>query len=226
MKLYITFVLIFLSGIGIVLLPGCKKNSNAQFWLHLHTDIDTTEIALNTVYANPTDSTHTHYRNMTIDSGGYTITNIEMITTSGNTVNISGTVGAVADSEQYQVSTINPGTYKSITFTVSNWHVYGKVDTSAAGNGTDTTKFVHYSFQENASVTVTMPDHAQYFAGNPITGIEYTVTTGEIFFVHLIADYSKLLRGINMQTTWSGTGTSAPSVQMATNISNTFHYEE
>lgn len=226
MKFNILFVAM-LSFMAFGVLSSCNKDKNndtgtAQLWLHLHTNIDTTEAELGEVIANPVDSADPHvaFRNMTIDSAMYTVSNIRLVTLSGDTERVSGSYQISADEEEYEIGSIPTGTFVSVTFDVSNFHVMGMVDTSVAGTGTPNT--MYHFMETGTTVTVRMPAHATAISG----GENYVVSKDEVFFIHMICDYSKLLRGIDMKTVQ--TTSQAVSSQMVYNLTNNqvFTYEE
>jgi len=231
-----------------------KTNTNAStpkgiLYLHVHTDIDTNEVD-SAVVAK--DSSGRHFQ---LDIAQFYISGIILTKSDGTSyaINNAYILKNIAQ-EQYLVDSIPTGNYTTITFSVgvdasrnsmnpssfastsalspqtpSMWfgstsqgyifmNLQGYADTTAAQNGPVNQPF---SYQLGTSAllrTVTMPIHSPVF----------TATPNSSMFIHIIADYGKVLRGINFKTQNTATPFTNIGVttQIANNIPTMFRYEE
>ena len=251
-----SFILFFVFTTGLV---SCKKSdsgttgSTGTFYLHLHTNIDTSEVD-DTAALYP-DASGRHFG---LNTAQLYISNIMFHNVNGSMTNVPGAVILKnIDSEQYVIGTVPVGTYDYIMFDVglngttnalaptafnNNGYVsnntmwfgnstagymfvklIGLADTSTAQNGSGMVPF-SYAIGSAANLkTVTLPTRSG-------TSLQpYILTANNTNFVHLIADYGKLLSGVNFNTqTQTDTYTTNPGLagSIANNIPNMFSYEE
>jgi hypothetical protein len=229
-------------------IQGCKKKSTVQkLQLHLHANVDTNEVDLGTTYANAAG------RNISLSSIRYYISNVKMIDQTGAIVSIPGTILVSPPTEEYELGEIPVGTYKSITFDVgvaaadnhsdpasksstdplhtqspsmnfgtTDGYVFadleGMVDTSSAGTSAPNAAFSYKIGTDALRKTVTMPVHSSL----------YTVTANNNITVHIIADFSVMLRGLDMKTIRTVTPQSDlhDATLISNNISSMFTYEQ
>jgi hypothetical protein len=95
----------------------------------------------------------------------------------------------------------------------------GKIDTTAAGTGTNLIPFVYKIGTTAHRVTISMPVKS------------FTVTANQTTTVHIIADYAKLLYSVqlnipgNLSLTTAAQNAGTLAEQMSANINNLFDYE-
>jgi hypothetical protein len=204
---------------GVIAVSSCKKKDPADdgvvptgiMMFHLHNYIEDNEVDL----YNIPYTTHAG-RSISLSLAQLYISDVELIKPDGSTYAISNTkLLKKQETETYEIGEVPVGNYKSIRFKVglnpennvpdlknisdsvmwfSSLHVtqgyiflnvQGKIDTSAAMTGT----LVPFIYKIGTNINykqVTMPDK------------NFTVTSGEITYTHLMADYSMLFNGINL----------------------------
>jgi hypothetical protein len=241
--------------IGIVLfITGCKDKAptpTAMLTLHLHTNIDTNEVAPGTAYPN------WEHKNISLSRAQYYISGIKLIKSDNSTVSVSGTTLVTMGIEQYMVGNVPVGTYKSISFNVGvqsadnhtelsshtgtdalaaqnpSMHysttadgyiflaVEGLVDSNASG--TPNKAFSYHIGTDALLQTVTLGDHSAAPYNAP-----FIATANGSVTVHMVADYDKLFntihQDVNSQTnTLDGAWIAGT---LAGNIPAMFEYEE
>lgn len=255
MKTHFKF-LTFLAAACILIGASCKKNkssdeeqpavANGTLYIHVHTDIDTTEVDSAMVAADASG------RRFELDVAQFYISDIKLKKADGSTVSVgSGCILKNIATEEYLVGSVPAGNYQSISFNVgvgsadnqtmpsshpasdplsaqnpSMWfgstsqgymfvNVQGKADTTAAHNGPANFAFSYQLGTSTMLKTVTMPNQA------------FTVASNQSQLVHLVADYGKLLNGVDFKAQPSATPFANASVatQIANNIQGMFHYE-
>ena len=229
--------------------PTTTGNSQGTLWVHLHTDIDTNEVELGDTARNSDG------RKMVLTMAQMYVSGINMVNTNGTSVSVPANILKTVDSEAYQVGPIATGGYSYITFNVGldqttnatnpssysagsplaahtppMWfgstsqgyifvNVSGYIDTSAGKNGKANYPFSYKIGSNSLLQSVKMPAHTPIFS----------VTSGGITFVHLIIDYGKIVKGLNLKTeNMTDTYTTNPSLaaKVAANIPGMFTYEE
>jgi hypothetical protein len=214
---------------------------------HIHTDIDTHEVVVgDTVYT-------ADKRKMTLTVAELYISGIKLYKTSdGSEVNVDGYILKTMNDEQYQAGSFPAGNYSTVSFnvgldasvnhkdpstfatgnplakqTLPMWfgstdkgyiflNIKGFIDTSAAKNGKANFPFSYQVGSDALLTNVKMPDdHA------------FTAYSGKMSEVHLLIDYSALLKGLNMKTENMADPTSNPTLcaKVAKNIPHIFRYE-
>ena len=255
MKHIIKYLSIFILLAAVIISAGsCKKTNKTTaatgtFYFHIHTDIDTSEV----------DDTAALYRDATgrhiaLHEGKFYISNIVLHNVDGTTFTFPPPyILKTIDSEEYLIGTAPIGIYTSVDFTVgfppiptailtSDFPYYstmvcdsprygfntmkmvGVADTTAGQTGTNLVPFNYELVSLLHSRTVTMPTR-----GTAAYPTNYVLTSGGTQYIHLIADYGKLLSVIDFKTQDSTNGYSIhPAVadSIANNIPNMFRYEE
>ncbi len=243
------------ASLCLLTLAGCRKKSqpadqpapaNGTLYLHIHTHIDTTEVDSGMVAKDATG------RRFELDLAQFYISGITLKKADGSTVS-AGNVYLLKKiaQEQYLVGSVPSGNYLSVTFNVgvdaaanqttpashaptdalytqnpSMWfgsttqgyifmNLQGKADTSALNNGPVNAPFSYQLGTSSMLKTFTLPDKA------------FTVAPGQSQLVHIIADYGKLLQGVNFKTQPTATpfSNAAVAAQISNNIQFMFHYE-
>ena len=239
----------------LIFMGGCKTDPTptAMLMLHLHTNIDTNEVAPGASYPNWAG------RNVQFTRAQYYLSNITLTKTDGSKVGLSGRVLVTWGTEDYMVGNIPVGSYKSISYQVgvdaNNNHtdpashtatdvlsaqnpsmhfadnatgyifmaVEGMVDSSATGTGTPNKTFSYHIGTDALLTTVAMPDHS----AAPYSQVYTATANGSITF-HMIADYGKLFKNVDMKTNTVTNTIDNPTLAtaLAVNISSMFRYEE
>ncbi len=234
---------------------SCKKTTSTAtgtVYIHLHTNIDTNEVADTTVLY--TDAIGRHFG---LNSAQFFVSNIVLQNADGTSYTMKNAyILKGIDSEQYLVGTAPVGTYTSFKFNVGldattnakapssftttgylpsseMWFgnttqgymfmkLKGFADTTTAQNGTSLMPF-SYEIGSAANLkTVSMPVRSGTYA-------PYTLVSGGVIYLHLICDYGKLLSVIDFKTQQStDTYNTNPAIAtaIANNFSNLFKYEE
>ena len=248
------FTTIFICG-SLVFASACHKPNNNTgtpkgiLYLHIHTDIDTNEVDSAVVAM---DSSGRHFQ---LDLAQFYISGVILTKSDGSTyaINNAYILKSIAQ-EQYLVDSIPTGNYTTISFNVgvdasknssdpssfpassalstqtpSMWfgttsqgyifmNLQGFADTTAAQTGPVNQPFSYQLGTSTLLRSVTMPVHSKVF----------TATPNGSMFIHIIADYGKVLRGVNFKTQNMATPFTNLSVatQIANNIPTMFRYEE
>ncbi len=237
---------------------GCKKKDNnsadtAQLYFHIHTNIDTNEVEnYNQVYETGAG------RKISLSKAQLYVSHIQLVKQDGSTYEIPDTVVLkVFEQEVYFVANVPTGIYKSVKFNVGldatqntassstadvfnhpeMWYgsttqpggyvfanVQGAIDTTTNGNGTmaQMQPFVYKLGTSANYKQVSMPDHTP----------AYNFEKDQVQYIHLIADYSQLFNGIqlnnsanlNIRSVAANSTTNGAAV--GNNISAMFSYEE
>jgi hypothetical protein len=250
----ITTIIIIISGM--VFISSCKKNEPTPtlstpmgaLYFHIHTDIDTTEVATDSVGADANG------RRFSMHVGEFYVSGITLKKSDGTSYSLSAndyllkTIGT----EAYYVDSVPAGNYTSVSFNVgidaatnskapssfssssvlsaqnpSMWfgtttegyifmNVQGMADTSSTHNGAVNFP-ISYQIGTNALLrNVSMPYQT------------FTVVANQIQYVHIIADYGKMLNGIDFKAHNNVSPFNSDSLtatQIANNIPNMFRYE-
>ncbi len=251
-KLAASLMAISVVTIGI---SSCGKTSSlatGTVYVHLHTNIDTNEVA-----DNNTRYSDANGRHFSLSKAQFFMSNIVLKNVDGNTYTIKDAyILKGIDGEQYIAGTAPVGTYTSFTFNVGldpttnsktpssfspasyltsseMWYgntaqgymfmkVQGIADTTATQNGTNQVPF-NYEIGSAANLkTVSMPVRTGAFR-------PYTLVSGGVIYLHMICDYGKLLSVVDFKTQ-SNTDTyntnPALATTIANNIPNMFEYED
>jgi len=242
---------IFFIGI-IVSVMACSKSPEVvppvqygNMYFHIHTNIDTAEADSGAVCKDATG------RRFKLNIAQFYICGITVKNTSGLTSNATGvyllkTIGT----EEYYVASMPAGNYASVSFSVGIDATANSKTPSiyAAGNVLGTQNPVMWSgstslgyyflnvqgFADTTSTntgTVTSP--ISYLIGtnsllrSAAIPISFSITANQNNLVHFIADYGKLLKGINFKTqsTCDLTTNTSVATQIANNIPNMFRSE-
>lgn len=239
----------------IFFVSSCKTKSTSStgtIYIHMHTDIDTNEVADDTTLYD--DGTGRHF---SLSTGQFYITDISLHSVTGTTYKFSGVyVLKTIGTEQYLVGQAPVGTYDNVSFTIGvsaadnsiapssfasthalnntdMWFgntiqgymfvkVEGKADTTAAQTGANLMPFVYEIGGATNLRTVTMPTRTGSM-------VPYILTSGGTQYVHMTCDFSKLLSGVNFKTDnnlTSPTANPTLATTIANNIGSMFEYEE
>ncbi|MEI8280027.1 MAG: MbnP family protein [Bacteroidota bacterium] len=239
-------------------ISACKKDntsstaSTGTFYIHLHTNIDTNEVASKTALYR--DSSGRHF---SLSTAQFYISNIMLHNVTGSMYTFSGvTIIKNIDSEAYLVGQAPVGTYDYVMFDVgldsatnalsptafspigyisssSMWYgcssqgyqfmkLIGTADTTAAQNGTN---LVNFSYEIGSSAnlkSIKMPVRSGSYA-------PYILTKGGNQYIHVICDYGALLSVVDFRTqdssnTYGVNPTLSSSI--ANNFVKMFRYEE
>jgi len=227
---------------------SCKKKTITQkLQLHLHANVDSNEIDLGGAYANAEG------RNISFSNIRYYISNVKMIDETGATVDIPGTILYHSGEENYEVGEIPVGNYKSIAFDIGvpaadnhsnpashesgdplgvqdpamyfspeNGYIFmdleGMVDSFDTGHGVPQRAFTYMLGTDALRKRIIMPVHSSTFK----------VSEGNNITVHMIADFSLLLKGIDMKNVYKVNPLTDlhDATLLDNNLSNTFSYEQ
>ncbi len=238
---------------------ACKKTTSTAtgtFLMHLHTDIDTNEVDDTTMLYKDATGRHIsiavaqfYISNVVltnVNGSTYTIKDARILKNIDSEQYVLGTapVGTYS-SVTFDVgldaatNALQPTAFTTTGFidNSSMWFgstsqgfmflkLQGKADTTTAQNGTNLVPF-SYEIGSAANLkTVTMPVRG---SGSYATYQPYILTAGGYNYIHLIADYGKLLSVIDFKTQDStDTYTTNPTLSntIANNIPNMFRYEE
>ena len=241
--------------ISSILNTSCKKTTSTAtgtVYIHLHTNIDTTEVDdTTTLYSDASG------RHFSLTKAQFFVSNIILQNADGSSYTMKNAyILKGIDSEQYLVGTAPVGTYTSFKFNLGldattnaktpasfaptgylpsseMWYgnstqgymfmkIQGFADTTLAQNGTNLMPF-SYEIGSAANLkTVTMPVRSGTYA-------PYTLVSGGVIYLHLVCDYGKLLSVIDFKTQpTTDTYTTNPAIatSIANNCSNLFDYEE
>ncbi len=243
----------FIAGL-VLFASSCKtkdSNSTGTMYIHLHTNIDTNEVADDTTLYD--DGTGRHF---SLSTGKFYLTDITLHNVTGTTYKFDGVyILKTIETEQYLVGQAPVGTYDYVTFTVgvsgadnskapssfASSHALsagdmwfgnttegymflkaeGKADTTAAQNGTNLMPFVYEIGTAANLKTVTMPVRTGSLT-------PYILTAGGTQYIHMACDFGKLLSGVNFKTynsLTSPTANPALATTIANNIAGMFDYE-
>lgn len=218
------YILILVAFIPILLLQmSCKKKDNnagmGTLYFHLHTDVDTNEVGdYGIVYTTSTG------RKIAVDKAQMYLSHIELIRTDGTTYPISGVIVLKSqETEEYYLSKVPAGTYKSIKFDVGLDATQNALPSTADtalnhsemwyGATAQPGGYMFINFQGSVDTTTNGNGTAadmrpfMYFIGTnahlttitmPNHSPSYTITDGQTQFVHIKIDYNKLLDGIQL----------------------------
>ena len=242
-----------------VFTTSCTKPSNSggttgTFYIHLHTDIDTNEVADTTVLYR--DAMGRHF---SLKTAQFFLSNIVLQNANGTSYTVANAIILKnIDSEAFLICNAPIGAYTSVSFNVgldssTNTktpgviNIYGYIPTSTMWYGTNISGYNFMKLQGFADTSlmqtgvnpvpfsyligsetnlrkVTMPIRSASTAYKP-----YLLTANSIVYIHIICDYGKLLSVINFNTqdsTDSYTLNPSIATKIADNIPNMFHYEE
>ena len=222
--------------------------------LHLHNYIDNVEVDdYNIVYTTSTDG-----RKISLSKGQFYLSNIELIKLDGSVYSIPDSIVLkLQEIETYTVADVPVGNYKSVRFYVGlnptvnqktpsssvsdvlnksdMWYgstaqpqgyvymnISGKIDTTSSATGTVANmQPFKYLIGTNANYKqITMPDQ------------NYSITPNQVQYIHLLADYSKLFSGIqlnnnnNLTLLTPADNAGLLGIKLGNNMSTIFSYEE
>ncbi len=257
MKNIKTLSIIFLFA---VMISACKKSADTTpaatqqsttgtLYFHLHTDVDTNEVAnYGDVYVL------TGGRKISVTKAQLYISNIQLVRADSSVYTVPNTVLLkVQEIEPYLVGNVPAGNYVTVRFTVgldsttnakvptsadtalnnsSMWfggsaqpsgyvfvNFQGTIDTTAAANGSNLVPFMYMIGTTANKRQVTLPYQ------------NFTVSPGQVQYVHMIIDYNKLLTGVNLSNMnnlmvmSTNDNTSNVAKTINNNIPTIFHYE-
>ena len=230
--------------------------ATGTFYFHIHTDIDTSEV--DDTAALYSDATGRHIglttgnfiiSNITLknaDGSTYAMSGVQILKTIDSEEYIIGTAPVgVYTSVSFNIGDLSANVLRptaSLFYTTisGNGMLYGASDSSSTGcmnfkikgfadttAGQTGTNPVHFSYEIGGDArirTVTMPTR-----GTAAYPTNYVLTSGGTQYIHLIADYGKLLSVMDFKTQDSTNGYSIhPAIadSIANNIPNMFRYEE
>jgi hypothetical protein len=238
-----------------LLITGCKTNNagNAILALHIHTYLDSNEIVFGTSYPNPAGRNITVNRaefyisnivltgtdgSLTAVSGtvlvappaeDYIVGSIPV----GNYKSITFNVGIPVTNNHDDPSAHGGGDplssqTPSMHF-ASNTDGYifmafeGLVDSSVSGTGTPSKPFSYHIGTDSLLRPVVMPDHSVAPYNTP-----FSANAGKATYIHIIADYARLVRGVDMNANniTNTTDVKPLADTLANHIPGMFRYEE
>jgi hypothetical protein len=232
---------------------SCKKSTTdmppltprGTFALHLHTDIDTSEIDSGGVGRDALG------RQIQLNLAQFYFSNVTLISTDGISRGISGVFMKIIGQEVYLVGEAPAGNYAYFSFQVGldnttnqtlpssyaagnvlapqnppMWfgstsqgyiflNIQGYADTSAGNNGPLNQPLNYQIGTSTALKRVTMPLQA------------FTIVSNQVYVAHVIADYGVLLQNVNFKTQNNATTFSNPTVanSIASILPYIFRYE-
>ena len=256
-KQYIQIAFIcFAAMIGLTF-NSCKKDTPAPtptpapgtIAFHLHTNVDTAEVdTYGSTYALSSG------RKITVNIAQLYLSGIQLVKLDGSTVDVPGViVFKKQQNEVYTIGSVASGNYQTVKFNIgldapinaatpaasdstlnqpSMWfgataqplgftfvNFQGTIDTTTAGTGT---LLYPYSYKIGTAANVgrvTMPVQ------------NYTISPGQVTFVHMIIDYNKLFNGIqlnvnsNLTMNTNAANATPLGIQISHNIPAMFRYE-
>jgi hypothetical protein len=253
---FVTVIIAFV----VIYLSACHKKKQTvdptaptgTLMMHLHTNVDTNEVEdYATIYTTEAG------RKISVSSAQLYISNIQLTKLDGTLYSVADRIILQEQgTEVYKIGNVPVGNYKSISFQVgldpatnlktpsaadtslnqsSMWFgnaaqpegylfvsFKGTIDTTTAANGTvGQMQSFSYRIGTNSNYKkVTMPDKV------------YSVTEGQVQYVHLTVDYNKLLEGVQLNNhgnlTVSSVADNATTLAatISNNIASMFSYEE
>ncbi|MGZ4033430.1 MAG: MbnP family protein [Bacteroidia bacterium] len=258
MKKYIQVSIVAAIAVLGLTLNSCKKDkdttpepaANGTLMFHLHTNADTAEVDYGTVY------TMTSGRKISVTKAQLYITDVKLVKLDGSTYNVPNfSLLKKQEVEVYTIGSVPSGNYKSVRFQVgltaaTNASVPGAADSTFNqpqmwfGATAQPLGYIFVNFQgtidTTASATGTIPQMQPFsyaigtnanLANVSMPDQNFTVSPGQVQYVHLVIDYSKLFNGItlnvnsNLMMNTAGANTSPLATQLANNIPLMFHYE-
>ncbi len=229
-----SFCALLLTAICFMSITSCKKKTTVEatgtFFIHLHTNIDTNEVADKTALYR--DSGGRHFG---LSVAQFYLSNIMIHNVNGNMYTFTGVhVLKCIDSEAYLIGNAPVGTYDYVMFDVgldqatnaltpasftnngntpnstmwygntSQGYMYMKLqgfaDTTMAQNGTN---LVHFSYGIGKMFAVGGGDRNLKSVSMPVRTASYApyiLTVGGTQYIHMICDYGKLLSTVNFNT--------------------------
>jgi hypothetical protein len=244
---------IFITGLfALAFLPGCKKtvepqpavSSTGNLSFHFHTLSDTAEFLPGDTVADASGRKY-KYSVAQLYISGVSLIKLDGTSVPVNNVNIL----IHPQEENYSVGSVPVGNYKSVAFNIGIDTAHNHKDLSlySAGNALAAqTPSMHFSTNQEGYIFVNVAGFVDTTAAmngplnqpfNYQIGIDsllkhkvmpdqpYSILSGQIQFVHMYIDYSKLFQGINLKTENVGTKGDAVAQKVAKNISSMFRYE-
>lgn len=256
MKIYFNLIMV---ASCIILIHACSKptdstpattqSTTGSLYFHLHTDVDTNEVAnYDSVYIL------TGGRKISVSKAQLYISDIQLVRGDSSVYNVPNTILLkVQEIEPYFVGNVPAGNYITVRFTVgldsatnlktptptdtalynsTMWfdisaqpkgyvfvNFQGSIDTTASANGNNLIPFMYMIGIEANKKQVSMPYQ------------NFTVLAGQTQYVHMIIDYNKLFTGVNLSNPnnlmimnlTDNTTTNAKAI--SNNIPTMFHYE-
>ncbi len=233
---------------------ACKKSDNAVvatpkgvLYFHMHTDIDTNEVDSAMIAM---DAIGRHFQ---LDTAEFYISGVVLHKADGATYAVSGAYALKTMAEEdIKIDSVPTGNYTSVSFNVgvdaaanqTNPATYGASSVLSVQNpsmwfGSTTQGYIFMNIAGYADTTVAQNGpvnrHFSYQLGTSgmlatvnLPVMNFTVVGNEVSFVHLIADYGKVLNGVSFKTQNEATPfvNATIATQIANNISNMIRYEE
>ena len=247
-----------LAGICLFMLSFCKTETPVNpvtpvgtFLFHLHTDIDSNEVAAyNTIY------TKNSGRKMSLSLAQLYISGIQLVKLDGSTVDLTGKkILKTFESEDILVGDAPVGNYKSVRFKVgldatTNALIPTTPSDSAIlnkpemwfGSAAQPDGYVFLNLQGKIDTSSTLNKPLVPFLYKIGTNANYTqinmedenfsVVEGHAVFSHININYSNLFNGItlnqigNLSVTTASANSSALALKIVNNISSMFSYEQ
>jgi hypothetical protein len=233
---------------------SCKKDQTAspapvtmaQLLVHLHTNIDTSEVDTSTASKDATG------RRIKIKLAQFYASGIRVQKSDGSWLPMTGLIILkTIPNEQYVLGNVPTGNYQSIAFNVGLDATTNSGDpgTQAAGSvlgvqnpsmwfGSTAQGYIFMNIQGMVDTsagnngTVNFPISYQLGTSTMLKSVTlpsktYAVVANQANFVHLICDYGKALAGVNFKTQnmaspWSN---ATVATQIANNVPGMFRYE-
>ena len=239
-------IVLMVSAILVVLTSCHKTDTPAQtgtLKMHLHTNIDSFEVdSLGEFYADA------NTRPIALKKAQFYISNIQVLSSSGAWKSVPGAfVLKRYEEEDYTLANVPAGNYTDVRFDIgldsttnATWptlHSAGGADSSLTHTdmyfGSATQGYIFMYLTGNVDIS---PAHDgsniqsfSYKIGGAsnhktvtLTTENFTVYPGLDHFVHLIADYGKLLQGIDMTNAANRNCDATTNPTTANTISNNF----
>jgi hypothetical protein len=231
---------------------SCKKpdptppTQYSTLMMHIHTDIDTNEVKVNTPYKNADG------RLISLSHARLYISNVRAIKSDGTEVSIPDTVILkTIDNEEYTIGSIPSGNYKSVKFDVGvdskrnhmDPAVYHSTSPLSAQNppmwfGTTANGYIFVNVDGSVDTSTAKngknltPFHFQIGSDNllktvTMPDLAFTALPNTPAIIHLVIDYGKLFEGLDLKNHISNSTYDDPATAagIATNIPAMFRYE-
>lgn len=242
---------------------GCKKDKAVEpdssqgsaptgtFMLHLHTNIDTTEVEdYDTVYTTASG------RSMSLSMAQFYISEVQLVKLDGSTYDIpDAKILKVLETEQYVVANVPVGNYKSFRFKVGLNAATNQLNPATPSDSALLNKpamwfgspvqpdgYVFLNVQGKIDTTAAMNGALVPFSYKIGTNANYkqvnlpdknfSIIQDQVEYGHLTVDYSQLLNGIqlnqsaNLTVTTAAANSTTIAATIVNNIPSMFSYEE
>jgi len=234
-------------------LSACSKKNNPApatpmgvVYFHIHTDIDTNEVDSGVVAK---DASGRHFQ---LNLAKFYLSGIVLYKADGSTYTLNNVyILKDMENEVYYADSVPTGNYTSVSFNVgldaaanakapSGYVPSNVLSSTSMWFGSTSEGYIFMNVQGLADTTVaqTGPVNSpfNYLIGTsamlknvkmPAMDAAMSVVTNQVAYVHIVADYGKLLSGIDFKTQSNASPyvNAATAMQIDNNIPNMFRYE-